>query len=555
MKDISLRIFTAIAVISALCLSVNAQSYAITNVRIVTVSGAAIDKGTVVVRDGLITDVGASARIPADARVFDAAGLTVYPGFFDAYTNLGIAPPAPAAAPQPGQPQGRGAATPASGNSNYPPGLLPETAVAEQLRGGDAQFESQRNFGFTSVLSAPREGIFQGQSAVINLAGDSVSAMILKAPFAQHITFTTLRTGGYPGSLLGTFSALRQMFLDAQRLRDWKKKYEANPRGMKRPDADKSLEALIPALDRQMPVVFNANTEREIIRALDLAKEFNLRPIINGGAEAGKAAARLKAADATVLLSLNLPKRTTSNSPEADPEDLDTLRFRVEAPKAAAKLQQAGVKFAFQSGGMQGLSDFFANAGKVTENGLSKDDAIRAMTLSSAEILGVADRLGSIETGKIANLVVIKGDLFGKDRAVTHVFVDGKLFEQKAPPPAAPRTGGAGGTGQPGAGPAVSQVSGTWNITLEVPGQAMPATLNLTQQGDKVTGSMQAQMLGTNEIKNGVANAGGFSFDTTVSFQGQSLDLSFSGKVTGTQVSGSVSTPMGAIPFTGNKVP
>ncbi len=544
-------IFAFLAIIPLFAGSVFAQSYAITNAKIITVSGAVIEKGTVVIRDGLIESVGETAKVPADSKVFDAAGLTVYPGFFDAGTNLGLASP-PAAAPQ-GQGRGQGGQPPApTSNSNYPSGLQPETLAADQLKAGDSQFDSQRNAGITTVLTVPKEGIFNGQSAVINLAGDNVSAMILRPNFAQHITFTTLRTGAYPTSLLGTFSALRQMFLDARRLNDWKKQYAANPRGIKRPDADISLEALIPLLNREMPVVFNANEEREIIRSLDFAKEFDLKPIINGGFVAWKVADRLKKADAIVLLSLNFPKKTTQSSPEADPEPLEVLRMRAETPKCAAKLAQAGVKFAFQSGGMSSLADFFANAGKAVESGLSKDIALKAMTLGTAEIFGVADRLGSIEVGKIANIIVSKGDILSKDKYITHVFVDGKLFEQKPPPKPEEKKPTTTATAD---APKVLQVAGTWNITIEAPGQELPVTLILTQQGDKITGQMQAGQLGNSDIKNGIVTTGGISFDATVNFGGQSIDLSVSGKIEGNKISGSVSTPMGAVPFSGSKNP
>lgn len=558
-------IFALWAIISLFSLSIFAQSYAITNARIVTVSGTTIEKGTVVIRDGLITEVGTSARIPADAKTFDGNGLTVYPGFFDPITNLGLVAPTQ---PTPAIPQvgggggGRGPQQPQQPQqptsiSNYPVGLQPETIAFDQFRGTEAQFESYRNLGFTTVLTVPREGIFNGQSAIINLAGDNASAMLIKSPVALHISFVTLRGGGYPGSLLGTFSATRQMFLDAQRLNDWKKSYSANPKGIKRPDADPSLEALIPALNRQMPVVFNANSEIEIIRALDFAKEFNLKPIIAGGLEAGKVADRLKKADAVVLLSLNFPRRTTAVSPEADPESLEVLRMRVEAPKNAAKLQQAGVKFAFQTGGIQSLSEFFTNAAKTTENGLSKDDAVKAMTWNAADIFGLSDRLGSVETGKIANLVVVRGDVLSRERTITHVFVDGKLFEQKPPAPSEGRGPGTGrGPGGAGPGtPSVLQVGGTWNLTIEAPGQAVPVTLVLTQTGDKITGQMQSQMLGNSEIKNGLVTSSGFSFDASITFSGQSLDITLSGKVTGDKVEGSASTPMGAVPFSGTKVP
>lgn len=544
-------IFAFAAIISLFGLSVFAQSFAITNARIVTVSGATIDKGTVVIRGGLITDVGASAKVPADAQVFDGNGLTVYPGLIDTNSSVGLGQTQ--ARPQGGPGgggQGQAQSQPAT-NSNYPIGLQPENNVIDRLSSGETQFEQTRNAGFTTVLTVSRDGIFNGYSAVINLAGDNVSSMILRPAFAQHITYRTI-PNTYPGSLLGTFSAMRQMFLDAQRLIEWKKMYAANPKGLKRPDADASLEALIPLLNREMPVVFNANSEIEIIRSLDFAKEFNLRPIIAGGTEAWKAADRLKKADAIVLLSLNFPRKTTANSPDADPEPLDVLRLRVEMPKNAARLSQAGVKFAFQSGGLQNLGDFLANANRTVENGLSKDNALKAMTLGAAEVLGVADRLGSIETGKIANLVVTRGDIFARDKAITHVFVDGKLFEQR---PAPQRGGGSGmGAGTPAA-PAVAQVGGTWNITIDAGGQSLPVTLNLQQQGNKLTGTMSSQMLGSNQIKNGEVTATGFSFDASVNFGGQSIDISVTGRVTGNQVSGTVNSPMGPAAFSGAKVP
>jgi hypothetical protein len=187
----------------------------------------------------------------------------------------------------------------------------------------------------------------------------------------------------------------------------------------------------------------------------------------------------------------------------------------------------------------------------MTENGLSKDAALKAMTLGAAEILGVSDRLGSIETGKIANLVVTRGDVLGKDKAVTHVFVDGKFFEQKPPAPAARGTG----SGPAPAAGASNAAAGTWNITIEAPGQPLPLTLILSQSGSTVTGSMQSPTLGNSQIKNGNYSAGTLSFDAAVTFGGQSLELNVSGKINGNQVSGSVTTPMGAVPFSGTKAP
>jgi imidazolonepropionase-like amidohydrolase len=555
---LKLFLFALAAISSLFGSSAFAQSYAITNARIVTVSGATIEKGTVVIRDGLIESVGADVKAPADAQVFDGTGLTVYPGFIDAMTNLGLAAPARPTTPVvPGGGGGQAAAAAAlaaapSSNSNYPAGLRPEDVTLDDVRAGDAQFESNRNAGFTVVLTTGRTGIFNGQSALISLSGDSVAAMTVKSPVALHITFNTL-PGTYPGSLLGTFSALRQMFNDARRHDQLLKMYAANPRGMKRPDADKSLEALIPALNREVPVVFAANLENEIVRALDLAKEYNLRTIIAGGQEAGKFTDRLKAHDVGVLLSLNFSKRTATASPDADPESLDTLRFRAETPKTAGKLAAAGVKFAFQGGGSTSVNDFLANAVKSTENGLSKDAAVRAMTLGAAEIFGVGDRLGSIETGKIANLTVVKGDLFGAQKTITHVFIDGKLFEPK-PPAITPGPGGRGP--RPGGPPstALPDVGGTYSITIQAPGQALTGTLTLVQQGSNLTGTMVTD-LGTSTIKDGLVTADGMSFGGAVVFGGQSIDFTVRATVTGNQLSGTVDSPQGAVPITGTKNP
>jgi hypothetical protein len=260
-----------------------------------------------------------------------------------------------------------------------------------------------------------------------------------------------------------------------------------------------------------------------------------------------------------VLLSLNFPKRTAAAAPDADPENLSTLRFRAEVPKTAAKLQQAGVKFAFQSGGLTSLNDFFTNAGKSVEGGLPKDQAVRAMTLSAAEILDLNNRLGSIETGKIANLAVVKNDIFASDRFVPYIVVDGKLYEQKEPARAPGGGRGPGGGRPAGGGPApaapnVAQVAGTYNITIDVPGQTLTGTLVLRQQGDTISGTMTTQ-LGVTQISGGKATSDGFSFPATVEFGGQSIDISVKATVAGNALNGTIDSPQGTVALTGTKVP
>ena len=528
--------FAFIALISVgFSASAQTGTYAITNAQIVTVSGATISNGTVVIRDGLIESVGRGASVPADAEVFDGKGLTVYPGLFDAYTSLGV------------QKAKQGAGQAKKTVSNYPAVLRPARRAFNSLKAGDGQFTSQRNNGITTALTVDSSGIFQGNSAVINLAGDTVSTMTVRPDFAQHVTYRTNRGARFPSSLMGTFAALRQMFSDAKRLDQIQKMYAKNPRGIRRPESDASLEALIPIVNGRKPIVFNANSERQIVRTLDLVKEFNLKAIISGGQEAWKVVDQLKASGIPVLLSLNFPKRTLSANKEADPEPLRILRLREEAPKNAARLSKAGVKFAFQSGGLKNMKDFLKNANEAVKYGLSKKDAIRAMTLSSAEILGVSNQLGSIQKGKIANLFVTKGDLFAKDKVITHVFVDGKLFKQKKKPKKNGATGARKGK--------LAKVGGTWNLTVEPPGQSIEVKLTLNQQGSTITGTLTSDFFGTAQIKNGSVTSNGFTFDATISVGGQSLDISFDGTVTGNKVEGTVDSSQGPAAFSGTKNP
>jgi imidazolonepropionase-like amidohydrolase len=514
------------------------DTYAITNARIVTVSGPVIERGTVVVRNGLIAAAGANVNAPPDARVIDGNGLTVYPGLMDSHTDLALPEASPS--PSPGGGGGGGGffaappPRPAGGpNSTQPAGLQPEVMVEDVIRAGGTEIESWRSAGITTALTTPRTGIWMGQSALINLSGETPQQMIVRSPVAMHVGFTPLR-GTYPGSLMGVFATLRQMMLDAQRYRDSMQIYERNPRGTRRPEMDRSLAALVPVIEGRMPVVMLANSEREINRALDLGAEFKLRLIIAGGREADRVADRLAKQNVPVLLSLNLPRRTTAAIPEADPEPLRVLRDRVEAQQTAGKLVKAGVRFAFQSGSLTNTSDLMTNARRAIENGLQPTDALRAFTIWPAQILGVENQLGSIEAGKIANLTVTRGDLFDRNSRVAHVFIDGRPIDLR---PAA------------GGGPTRSNVSGTWAVNVNLGQGERAITLNLQQEGDRLTGAVSGP-LGAGEISNAsMTTAGEVRFTVVLNVEGQTKEATFAGRLANNEIRGSV-TIVGSAPGT-----
>jgi hypothetical protein len=229
-------------------------------------------------------------------------------------------------------------------------------------------------------------------------------------------------------------------------------------------------------------------------------------------------------------------------------------------PKTAAKLQQAGVKFAFQSGGLTTLNDFFTNAGKSVEGGLSKDAAIRAMTLSAAEILDINNRLGSIEPGKIANLAVVKNDVFASDRFVPTLSLMESSTSRKSRLELRWWTRPGGGRGPGGGQGAPLRPRQMWRRSRELTTLRstcrtdVDGTMVLTQQGDTINGTMTTQ-LGVTPIRGGKATADGFTFAAAVEFGGASIDIAVKATVAGNALNGTIDSPQGTVSITGTKVP
>jgi imidazolonepropionase-like amidohydrolase len=463
-----------------------APRYAITNAKIVTAAGPTIEKGTVVMRDGVIEDVGPLVAAPADALIVDGTGLVVYPGLIDmSNTSLVAArtsvPAAPAPAAQGGRGRGAAVATPdsitwADQERDARTRLLRpdvDAAALVEIEGDDLRRLAAA--GITSALAVPSQGIIRGQSALVNvtappdpaetsaLATDRRGLVVVRAPVAQHLVFSTGRGGGageggggggggYPGALLGVIAFARQSFLDAQ----WQK--EARAFAERRKDAavgafEPVLDALAPALERRVPVAFDASEEREILRALAFAKEFNLDPIIVGGAEAANVIQDLQAAKARVIVSANFQAAGGAAGGRGGAGggrggDTDTplriTRMRQNAAKVPAALEKAGIPYAFTIGGMQNPGDFVRNVARtVREGGLPEDAALKALTVNAAKLAGAGDRLGTIEKGKMANMIVTDGSLFDTPR-VRHVFVAGWPVDLDVP---AQTPGGRGGRG------------------------------------------------------------------------------------------------------------
>ena len=431
--------FCALAFASA-AFAAKEPVYAVTNARIVTVSGATLENATIVMRDGVIVDIGANVTVPKDARVIDGKGLTVTPGIFDGFGNVGIPSPRPGAGGGGGG-GGAAAATPAANP------IAPAAQIWERVRPQDAL--RARDSGITTVVPVPREGLVLGSASVMNLVGDRPEGMVVKNDIALAAHMATAGGQRYPGSLMGTMAFFRQALLDAGHYRDSKADYEKAPSGKSRPKFDSGLESWGEVLGGGKTFLLQTSRVGDLRRAYALADEFKLKMILAGNLHASEDAGFLKEKKPALLVSVNFdPPRAGGGGFGGFGGGADDDRERKDIADAEvnpAALHREGIAFALVSGF---ATDFVAGVRKAIEKGLPKDVALRAITLTPAEIYGVADRLGSLDKGKIANAVVWSGEPLTREARVRMVFVDGQLHQPEERPqgPGGPPGGRPGET-------------------------------------------------------------------------------------------------------------
>jgi hypothetical protein len=436
------------------------SAIAIKDAHIVTVSGEDLARGTVVLRDGLIQDVGANVAIPADAWVIEAEGLTVYPGFIDGLSTWGLQAAAMAAQPASGaaapatpgvNPSGAQlAAAPRSHGPEDRPQTYSYTRAADLVDLSDRRLEAARAAGFTTAATFPNRGIVTGLGAMINLGGNERSRqMVIAQPLGQQIIFRVASGGGgarqgYPVSLMGNVAYVRQLYLDLDYYQRAKQSYAAGAGGRQRPEYDHVLDGLAESPRLLLP----AEEAQQIDRVLAFGAELKTPFVLYGLHEAYRRIDELKQKRVPLLVGLQWPEKPR----DADPAEVPNYRelvIREQAPTVPGLLAKAGVKFGFYSDGINDAAGLKRAVKKAMDAGLPRAEAIRALTWNVAEIYGLTDRLGSIERGKIANLVVMKGEAFEDKTTVEYVFVDGRQYTPSKVPPA-PENRPAGPTTNPG---------------------------------------------------------------------------------------------------------
>ncbi|MEX0710810.1 MAG: amidohydrolase family protein [Pirellulales bacterium] len=388
--------------------------YALTGGRIVVSPGQVIESGTLIVRDGVIEAVGGQVEVPSEAVVRPLDGKTVYAGFIDALAEL----PADASRLADGK-----------GAGYWNADIAPTVRVDERYALDPAANKQLRSQGITARLLAPSLGIVRGTSAVVATSDESGARAILKPQAALHLTLTASRgRDAYPNSPMGAMALARQAFHDAAWYESAWNAYRQQP-GLPRPEHNDALAALAPYRARTLPVVISASDELYFLRADQFAREFNLDCIIRGcGAEYRRLEA-VKAAGRPVILPVNFPKPPNVLTPEAAMSvALERLLHWDIAPENPARLDAAGVKIAFTTHGLSDVGGFLSAIRKAVQRGLNPDRALAALTVTPAELFGLADRLGTLEAGKAANLVIADGDLFQEKTRLLETWVDGRPY-------------------------------------------------------------------------------------------------------------------------------
>ncbi len=436
--------------------------YALTDVRIVTAPGRVIERGTVLVRNGRIAAVGAQVTVPAGVMSMSLSGHTVFPGLIDAATSIGVPStsrppsggPPPAAAPAGGAGRGGGGGAPAGGGgrgggggraaSTPAPLVLPEldgsAEAASMFAPSPEELTALRAGGVTTVGLVFDGGLFPGRVGAALTGGYNESQLELRTMVGQQVAFGT-RRGGYPGTLIGALSFVKQSLLDAQHELAVDKAFKAG-NSAERPSFDVLSRALMPVVANEIPAWIMASSEREIERVTAIARELGLRNwVVVGAREGWRSIPNLKASNAPVVVSLNWPAsnsvtgrafETTVPPPTGAAADAAS-RVDADLTKAvranAIELAKAGIPVILASVGGESGATFRDRIRSTIEAGMSADDALRATTVTPATLLGISGAVGTIEAGKLANLVVVQGnDLFASGAVIKHVFVDGRLY-------------------------------------------------------------------------------------------------------------------------------
>ena len=416
------------------------KTIALTNVNLMVKPGDLIELGDIIIEDGLISAIGKNLTIPAGTKVLEGDSLYAYPGFIGGFSHMGI--PAPKSSNNRNGQSGNNRVKDPGNPPNDVAGITPDQTARDHIKMEDGSIGKMRALGITAAHVAPRKGMLPGKGVVTSVAGESVNDMIIADNTALAASLTGARRV-FPATIIGVMSKFRELYLQSAQLADHMEKYEANPSGMKRPEMDEVLEAIVPTTKKEIPVYFKASDLKSIYRVLQLQKDLGFDLVLTEVKQGWPLIEQIKQKNIPVLLSMDLPEEKKSKKKkEEKAEEKTDEQKALEARKAAsvkaynaqaAEFSKAGIDFGFSFSEVT-AKKVKGNLRTMIKHGLSEDAALKALTQTPAKMLGVDNIMGSLEKGKMGNLVVSNQPYFEEDSSVKYVIVEGQVFEYEVKP-------------------------------------------------------------------------------------------------------------------------
>ncbi len=516
---------------------------------IVAKPGAEPTVGDILIRDGLIVAVGAEIQAPPGTEVLELSGFHLYPGLIDGAARDLLDPAFKVAEPPP-RPADLARYALAETRPDDRRGLTPSFDARLALKLSSEQVRKIAADGFTAVHIVPDGRISSGQGVLLSMRDAPVRE--LQLAHATGVEFRLFNQGGrsYPSTLMGATAHLRQAFADARRHGEHRRLFDAATPGIERPPTDPDWDALLDVAEGRRAMFWTATSRDDLLRVKSFLEQNELHesPILLRADDAHRVVDDLAVLRARVILAVDFgpkPKLEPETEPEAfKPELKQPLAVQQQALAqweervgGLKRLADHQIPFAITSEGLKSRGEILSALRTAIDAGLSPDAALAALTTQPAAILGLSDRLGTIEPGKFAHLVVTNGPLFDKETKIRDVFVDG--VHQEVDAKLKPQAPGS----QPPASPSIS-IAGTWNLLIENTTGRLPATLEIVQQGPKLTGSFRSEE-GDGRIRDGSVDGNKVRWEISIGAGARELVLRFEGELADNKLTGTLKPPFG----------
>lgn len=511
------------------------KTFYISNATVIQSPDKQMENASIIIRDGIISEIGKSIKVPFDAQVIDADSMYVYPGFINAATHTGYKDPETKVekAKDPGNPTFQQA------------GITPDISLRDVYDSKDG-LKGLREVGYGYAQVFPQGKMLPGKGSILTTGTGDFSHNVLKEDVAVLAQMKSSR-GVYPNTVLGLMTRFRELFKNAALLAKDKRKYALNPQGLKRPVEHREMEALMASAQGKQPVYFNATSIKNILRAIKLKNELGLNMTLVGLQNSTPILSKIKQSGCPVVVSLKLPKEPKApDSTKATAEEKKLYARQKEAYMSAINQAQSfvksGVPISFSSIGTKD-GDIVKNLRKMVANGLSERDALAAMTVQPAQLLGIDKVAGTLEKGKLANLFMTDAPYFGEKSKLMYSFTDGVLYDLSSK-----KKGGKDN---------LEDVVGKWKYDIIIPGMTESGVIDISKEGEEyvVKVSSDSSPGDFSEATDVTVDDKTISFNLSISREGMNLSLDYELTFDGSTMEGTVDTgQFGSFPAEGKKI-